>query len=141
MNAIADPPRYVLDSFALFAHFEDEIGGDLVRDILRQANRGESTLYLSVINLGEAAYLTERRRGRTAVMQLLAAVDQLPVTVIDADRRRMLSAAHLKATYPLAYADAFALSLAVDLEATLVTGDPEFKAAESLAKVLWLPRN
>jgi predicted nucleic acid-binding protein len=139
VNANAEPPRYVLDSFALFAHFEDEAGGPAVRELLSQALRNEAVVYLSIINLGETAYVTERERGIPSVERMLAAIDQLPIHVVDAGRRQTLEAAHLKADHPIAYADAFALALAVELAATLVTGDPEFRSTEGVAPILWLP--
>jgi len=39
----------------------------------------------------------------------------------------LLTAARLKANYPISYADAFAASLAVIHNSYLLTGDPEFK--------------
>jgi predicted nucleic acid-binding protein len=44
----------------------------------------------------------------------------------------------MKARFPLSYADAFALATAVRFRARLVTGDPEFEAAEDLVEVEWL---
>jgi len=38
---------------------------------------------------------------------------------------------------PFSYADSFAVQLAQELKAILVTGDPEFKAVKDL-KALWL---
>lgn len=49
-----------------------------------------------------------------------------------------MSAAHLKAHYPISYADAFAAVLAQELKATLVTGDPEFHAVQHLIHIEWL---
>jgi len=132
--------RYVLDSFALFAHFEHEAGGPVVQAILARARRARAEIYLSIINLGEAAYITEREQGLTAAEKLIAAVDQLPIQIVDADRRHTFAAAHLKARYPIAYADAFALSLAVERDAMLVSGDPEFHSVGSLVPMVWLPR-
>jgi ribonuclease VapC len=132
--------RYVLDSFALFAHFEDEAGGPVVKAILKQAEQGQALVYLSIINLGEAVYITEREQGLTAAERLIAAVDALPIQVVEADRKHTFAAAHLKAEFPIAYADAFALALAVSVKATLVTGDPEFRSTGAMAPILWLPR-
>ena len=36
--------------------------------------------------------------------------------------------------------DSFAIALAEESAATVVTGDPEFKAVEKLIPILWLPR-
>ncbi len=140
MSATVDRTRFVLDSFALFAQFEDEPDAAVVRDVLTRAQAGQLDLYLSVINLGEAIYVTERERGLPMAERLIAAVDALPIQVVDADRQRTLAAAHLKAQFPIAYADAFALSLAIETKATLLTGDPEFLSVGSIVPILWLRR-
>jgi ribonuclease VapC len=52
-----------------------------------------------------------------------------------------LEASRLKARYPIAYADAFAIQLAREMDVPLVTGDPEIRALEKegLLQVIWLP--
>lgn len=128
----------MLDSYALLAYFEGEAGGRVVRALLERAARGEVQLRVSAINFGELAYLTERRRGLPALHQTLAVLDRLPVHLVDVDRERALAAAEVKARFPLSYADAFAVSLAQEMDAVVVTGDPEFHKAEELVEVLWL---
>ena len=44
----------------------------------------------------------------------------------------------MKARYPLAYADAFALVTAIELKAVIVTGDPEFSSVEEEFEVVWI---
>ena len=51
---------------------------------------------------------------------------------------RVLSAARIKGKFPISYADAFAVALAQEMSATLITGDPEFKRVQSLVKIIWL---
>ena len=46
-----------------------------------------------------------------------------------------LAAAHVKAQYRLAYADAFAVVAACDRRGILVTGDPEFKAVQEIVQI------
>ena len=53
---------------------------------------------------------------------------------------RTFAAAHIKAHYKVPFADAFAIALAQESAAPVVTGDPEFKEVEKLIPVLWLPR-
>ena len=48
-------------------------------------------------------------------------------------------AAHIKAGHAISYADAFAVALAQDRGATILTGDPEFKEVEHLIPIEWLP--
>jgi predicted nucleic acid-binding protein len=132
--------NYVLDSFALLAFLADEPGADIVREILEYGQRHDSSVWMSVINLGECLYIVEREQGLTAAHRAIAAVRQLPVKEAIADRERTFAAAHIKAHHKLSFADAFAVALAQEKSATVVTGDPEFKQAETLAPVLWLPR-
>lgn len=136
----ADRPRYVLDSFALLAYFGAEPGGPQVKDLLGRARAGDVALYLSVINYGELIYVVEREQGAFAARRAIAAVDQLPIVVIEADRELTFAAAHVKAHHRLSYADAFAVALAQQLEATLLTGDPEFHAVEEFITIEWLPQ-
>ena len=49
-----------------------------------------------------------------------------------------LSTFRIKTQFPISYADALAVSLAQELSAAIVTGDPEFKQIESLLTVLWI---
>ena len=55
---------YVLDSYAIIAHFTDEAGAEQVGKLLKAALAGKTRLYMSVINFGEVYYNTCRERGR-----------------------------------------------------------------------------
>jgi len=131
-------PSYIVDSYALMAYLGDEAGAEQVKALLRQAKGDEAIIYLSLINLGEAAYIIERRYGSERLQEVLAILAQLPITTIEASFERVLAAAHIKAHYVVSYADAFAIALAQEKGAPVVTGDPEFKKVEHLAKVVWL---
>ncbi|MDP2952456.1 MAG: hypothetical protein Q8O76_03970 [Chloroflexota bacterium] len=50
------------------------------------------------------------------------------------------AAAHIKAQWSIAYADCFTVALAKLEDATIVTGDPEFRPLEaaSVIPVVWL---
>jgi len=131
-------PSYVLDSFALLAYFQAEPGGEKVRDLLREASAKKATAFLSVINLGEILYITERKLGRNTADNTLRDIFRLPVQLADASTDRVIGAAHVKARYAISYADAFVVALAQELEATIITADPEFQKVASLATILWL---
>lgn len=135
---MGEPTVYILDSYALLAFLEDETGGAQVADILKRAAAGEARLLFSLINFGECIYIVERERGLAQAQALIAAVDQLPVQVIPPDRSRVFAAAHIKALYPLSYADAFAVGLAEEEEGTLITGDREFERVAERIAILWL---
>jgi predicted nucleic acid-binding protein len=142
VSALDSASRYVLDSFALLAYLEGESGMPRVRAVLEAAEAGRYRVYLSLINLGEVLYVVERERGLIAAQQTLAAVDRLPLDVLPVTRATVLAAAHVKARFPLSYADAFAVITAQDHAATVLTGDPEFEpvAESGLIPVEWLSR-
>lgn len=129
---------YVLDSYALIAHFEDEAGGEIVRKILRAASAGKTKLFLSVINLGELYYITLREREREKAEEALFLLEQLPIEFVNADLEMTLEAARLKGVYPVAYADCFAAALGIRKNAKVVTGDPEFSKFEKILSVEWI---
>jgi ribonuclease VapC len=133
---------YVLDSFALLAYLGGEAGMPRVRTALERAAAGQHRVYLSLISLGEVLYIVERARGLTGAQRTLAVVDQLPLEVLPVTRATVLAAAHVKARYPLAYADAFVVIAARDRAATVMTGDPEFRPVTEagLIAIEWLSR-
>ena len=134
-----EPGRYVLDSFAVLAYLEDEAGADRVNAILAAARQGRASVWMSIINYGEVIYITEREQGLFAAQRAIAAMDQLPMSVVDADRRLTLAAAKIKAHHGISYASAFAVALAQAKRATVLTGDPEFRKVEQLISIDWLP--
>lgn len=131
-------PGYVLDSFAVLAYFQAETGGVKVKDILKEASTGKASAFLSVLNLGEIIYIIERRLGRDTAEDTLGDILRLPIQLAEAGMDRVLDAAHIKALHAISYADAFAVSLARELNATVVTADPEFNKVQSLVNILWL---
>jgi ribonuclease VapC len=130
---------YVLDSYALLAYLEGEPGMPRVREILDHSAEGHCVACLSLINLGEVLYITERESDVTKAQEVLAAVEQLPIEILPASRDAVLAAAHIKARSPVSYADAFAIAAAEERGGTILTGDPEFGAVAGLVSVEWLP--
>lgn len=131
---------YVLDSFAVLALLGREAGSEQVSDLLRQAQEGKVHLLMTWVNVGEVAYIVERRWGRGRAYQALATLEATKIEIVPVGRELTLRAAQIKVKHPLAYADAFAAALAMHNEATLVTGDPEFKMLETTLPIHWLPQ-
>jgi|SRR3990172_5002510 len=131
---------FVLDTFALLAHLQGESGMTRVRDLLQNAELGDCNLYISIINLGEVLYITEREHGLKKAQNALAAIRQLPIEILPVDEQTVFAAAHIKANYRLSYADAFAVTAARGLNAILVTGDTEFAQVEKIVQVEWLEK-
>jgi ribonuclease VapC len=117
------PAAYVLDSFALLAYLEGEAGMPRVRSVLEGAEAKRHAVYLSLINLGEVLYITERERGLVEARRTLGTIDQLPLEIVGVSRATVLAAAHIKARFPVSYADAFAVVTAQDQGGVVMTGD------------------
>ncbi len=133
-----DRPGYVLDSFALLALFQSEPGADAVAQLLRDAEAGRIQLMMTVANLGEVVYRTIREHGPDQADRVLARINEMAIDMIDVDRDLALAAATLKGSYRMAYADCMAAALAQQLDAPIVTGDPDFRQVEDLVAVEWL---
>jgi ribonuclease VapC len=121
---------YVLDSFALLAFLGGERGGATVKKLLVQAKQQEIQTMMTWVNVGEIAYIIERRWGKERVYQVIGTLEATAVEIIDAGRDLSLRAADIKANYPLAVRE----------KAILVTGDPEFKQVADFVKIEWLPQ-
>jgi len=131
---------FVLDSFAILALLGQEEGGDEVSDLLQRTQEGSIRALMTWVNVGEVAYIVERRWGTGQVYQVLGNLEATEVEIVPVERELALAAAHIKAGHPLAYADAFAAALALIEKATLVTGDPEFKLLENRLSIQWITR-
>jgi len=131
---------YVLDSFAVLALLGREVGSEEVARLLRQAEQGEARLLMTWVNVGEVAYVIERRFGRRKLAQVLATLEATSLEIVSVAREMALAAARIKAEHSLAYADAFAAALAVRNGAALVTGDEELTVLEGTLRIHWLRR-
>lgn len=85
---------------------------------------------MSWMNLGEVAYVLERNVGTDEAAETVRDLRRV-VDACLADEALTLAAAHLKATYPMAFADAFGAALAMRNQAELWTGDPELLVPNS----------
>ena len=128
----------LFDSFAMLRFFYREPGAERVRDLLKEAAKNETPLLISAINVGELIYIVQRRSGEQAKLQMLVKLKSLGLTILPCPDELVFSAAELKARFSMSYADTFAVASAMEQNATLVTGDPEFRQLEQLVKILWI---
>jgi len=135
---MAEQISFVLDGFALLAYLQDEPAASRIEKLLDNADREKCQLFLSIINLGELLYITERRGGVAKAQDALALIRQLPIQVVPADEQIVFAAAHIKANHTLSYADAFVVATAMQENASILTGDPEFHTMESIVALEWL---
>lgn len=89
-------------------------------------------------NLGGVLYTIEDRLGADAAQEVLAGLTDAPITVVDIDRPLALNAARLKVATKMGYLDCFTAALAQQLDAKIVTGDPDFERIEDVVDIEWL---
>jgi ribonuclease VapC len=128
----------LFDSFAMLRFFYQEPGAEKVRELLKEATRNEVPCLISAINVGELIYIVQRRSGEEAKLQMLVKLNSLGLTILPCPNELIFRAAELKARFAMSYADTFAVASAMEYNATLVTGDPEFRQVGQLVKILWV---
>ena len=135
------PNRYVLDSYALIGYLENEDFADRIEQLLKQAKKGDASLYLHALHLGEIYYITLREQGSNLADLAYSRIKAFPLTFIDQiDEQLLLTAAALKANFPISYADSFAAALAKIKNCALLSGAPELKTLENekVIAIEWL---
>jgi len=130
--------RYVLDSYAMIAYFEDERGAERVEQVLRQLIQGKARGFMSVVNWGEVYYNTMREQGVAEAEKVILQLDKFPIQMVEVNKDLAYEAAKLKGKYRIAYADCFAVALSMELKAFLVTGDSEFKKLKERVSIQWI---
>ena len=135
------PNSFVLDSYAVIGYLENESFSDQIQHTLTQAKNGSIRLYFHAIHIGEVYYIILREQGQDLADLAYAKIKALPMKLIDRiDEELLLTAAGLKARYPISYADSFAGALAMIKNCPLLTGDPEFESLEKqgIINIEWL---
>jgi predicted nucleic acid-binding protein len=109
-----------LDSWAVLAWLDgDEPAAGIVAEVLKRERPA-----MSWMNLVEVQYRTARDHGREEADQVLAEL-RPQITEDLPGISAMRAVAGLKADNPIALADCFAIALAAEEGAVLLTGDPE----------------
>lgn len=78
--------KYVLDSYAMIAFFEDEPGADNVAEVLSHIVAKQAKGFMSVINWGEMYYNTLRESGAHEAENVLTQFNKFPIQIVDADK-------------------------------------------------------
>jgi ribonuclease VapC len=130
--------KMVFDSHAILKFSQDEEGADKIEKFLLLSQQGKIKSFINQINLGEIYYKTIRRLGLEPAKSYLESFYQLPIQVVSPSSEIIFSASEIKAEYAISYADCFAVATALKHEASIVTGDPEFKRLKNLVKIEWI---
>jgi len=129
---------YVFDSYALLKVFQKEEGYQKIVGLLRDVSGSGGRALMNAVNYGEIIYIIKRAFGDRKKIECLAAIERLGIEILSVPNELIFRAAEYKAEFSISYADCFALASALENKAALVTGDPEFKKIEHLAKVIWV---
>lgn len=134
--------KRLLDSYAVLAYLNGGSAAKAVEQAMKDAENSGSSLLMNEINIGEVYYILSRKRGPEKADYFVDTILQgLPIQSLPVDFSLILQASRLKAKYPLSIADCFAAAQAIRSEASILTGDPEFKAVEALVTIEWLDRH
>jgi len=127
---------HVLDACALLRLAQAEPGMEKVRDYLYASKRGECSLLMHKINLGEVIYMIGKGHGWQTAERKRGEISLLPIEIVPFEEPVFWRAVQLKAENAISYADAFAAALALDRQASLLTADPEFEILRDVLSLI-----
>ncbi len=131
--------KRLLDSYALLAYLNKEVGFEKVKTHLAVAQESGNFIIMNEINIGETYYILHRKRGAEKADYFIDTVlEGLPILRIPNDFDAIIATARIKAEYPLSFADCFAVVSGQREDAVMLTGDPEFKKVEKLIEIEWI---
>jgi predicted nucleic acid-binding protein len=130
----------VFDSWAILALIQDEPAAPAVEALLLECVHDERQHFITVVTFGEIWYTLARKTSSTIADQKLQEIVDTGIELVDANWTLTRSAADFKSRFRMSFADAYAAALTKDLGAELVTGDLEFKPADTEIRIHWLPR-
>jgi len=133
---------FILDSYALLCLFDKKRGKELkvIRKYLEDAEAGKVKLFISKINEGEVFYKLYKYLGASIAIGVRNDMKQgiVPVNIVSVNDKRVERASEIKAKYPVSYADAFCIELALDMNMPVITGDPEFENVQNIVEIVWM---
>ena len=131
--------KYVLDSTAFLALFEDEPGAETVQKLLESAKKGEIVIFTSFVSFTEVFYITLREKKEEEAKKRIKLMNVLAMMRVESSQELGLIAGRLKSTYRLSFADTWIAATAIFYDAILVHKDPEFDQLKDKLEMLKLP--
>jgi predicted nucleic acid-binding protein len=128
----------VLDSFAVLAFLFQENGHEKVTDLLERAAESNTSVLIAAPGWAEICYIVERKVGMRRWREVRAKLLGLPIEILPVDRELAETAGGIKAKKRMSLADCFTAAMALQKNAEIYTGDPEFRAIENEIRVNWL---
>jgi len=121
--------KYLFDTKALVALFNDEDGADFVERILREVDEGKAEGFVSSITLTEVYYLYLRRAGKETARKRVEQIKLSNLEVIAIDESVALRAGEYKVR-AIPIADALIAASARSAGAKIVTDDRHFEGLD-----------
>ena len=135
MSDDVNTDTYLLDTSAILALMEDELGADRVEQVLRQ-----SDVIIPFPVLLETYYVSLQEQSEAVADERYALLRHLSVKEIwSVDEPTLLIAARLKARFRVSFADALIAAFALRSDAILVHKDPEFEVLTDHVRQELLP--
>ncbi len=131
------PKMLVLDSWAFMAYLEDEPSAERIANIISDAHDEVVPMFMSVLNAGEIWYIIARRTNPAEADGALRIINDIGITLVEADWALTKIAAGYKVKGNISYADCFAAALAKHKKADLLTGDHEFEQLKDEISIVW----
>lgn len=128
--------RYLLDTSALVAYLENEVGASEVETILRAG-----AVQVPWTALLEVYYISLQEMDEEEALFRFASIRSAPEIEVlwNLDEALLLTAGQIKATNRVSFADALIAAYAIQHDAVLVHKDPEFDLLGTQITVRHLP--
>jgi len=117
--------KYLLDTKALLAFFNNEDGAENVESILKEIDENRADGFISAITLTELYYLYTRRIGEQVAKERIEQLRLSKLKIIPIDEVIALKAGEYK-LQAIPIADALIAASAEFIAAPVVTDDPHF---------------
>lgn len=132
--------RYVLDASSLIRYVDDQAGSARVEEILAECVAGRADVCISAVQWGEVASNLRKRMGVSHERRILSSLLPSEAEIVPVRAEDAMRTGDLRVDKKIAYADAFAIDLAMQSRShILVTADYDFKAVDDLARIEFLP--
>lgn len=120
------------------AYLEDEPSAEKIADLIADAHEDGTQMKMSVVNAGEVWYIIARRTSPAEADKALRLIEEIGITLVDAEWPLSKAAASFKVKGNISFADCYAAALAKREKAVLLTGDREFEQLRKDIRIIWL---
>ena len=114
---------YILDTSSLVSYLAQETGSE-------QIKKYRNNLQIPFIVLTETYYVTFRKQGHLVAEEIMHHILSWHFPILKPDEQICLLAGFLKGQYKLGIADSYIAAFALNLNATLLTKDHDYRAVQ-----------